>query len=651
MADAKPRRGRANQASLERSALGPTTDDQTQNVTSVARGNDGKAPARAGADNEVQPEDVPDQPRLAPKVELSGAAQDGAFEEGQWLVQRDGRFIQVTELLYRVLEGIDGKRDLAGVAEAVSNATGRSVSPDNIRHLLASKLIPLGLVLQADGTVAASAAADRPRSALAVNMRMKMIGPRYIDPFTAVLQHLFAPPALIVVLLITLAAHGWLFLSHGIAGGFHDVLYSPGLLLAVLAIIVVSTAFHEFGHAAALRYGGGTVRGMGAGMYLVFPAFYTDVTDNYRLGRWARVRTDLGGFYFNLIFGTILIALYLVTGAEFLLLVVTFIVLEIVHQTLPFVRLDGYWALADLTGIPDFFSQIGPFLRTVLPLRFWKGRKLPTVKPWVKVVFGLYILITIPLLLVLLFSMIRGLPRVLATGWDSLNRQYDNFQTAQAAGDVLGIASAGAQTLLLLLPTIGMVYIIARLFKGLFTRIWNWSKPSAARRVGGTLATGGIVALLAMLWLPSIPFSGGQEGPLYARANFRPIERDERGTIRDAGINIPGVLVLTNRPDNNQVAPATGTATPNASPTMAGTQTVTATVTTTTTATTSPTPTVTTTTTATTTATATTTPTSPPTLTATPTPTATPAPPVPTSTSTVESTTGEPGLTPTTAAP
>ena len=23
---------------------------------------------------------------------------------------------------------------------------------------------------------------------------------------------------------------------------------------------------------------------------------YTDVTDNYRLGRWARLRTDLGGF-------------------------------------------------------------------------------------------------------------------------------------------------------------------------------------------------------------------------------------------------------------------------------------------------------------------------------------------------------------------
>ena len=40
---------------------------------------------------------------------------------------------------------------------------------------------------------------------------------------------------------------------------------------------------------------------MGAGMYLVWPAFYTDVTDTYRLGRGGRVRTDLGGLYFNAI--------------------------------------------------------------------------------------------------------------------------------------------------------------------------------------------------------------------------------------------------------------------------------------------------------------------------------------------------------------
>jgi putative peptide zinc metalloprotease protein len=167
-------------------------------------------------------------------------------------------------------------------------------------------------------------------------------------------------------------------------------------MLILLGVIVVSAAFHELGHAAALRYAGGQVKGMGAGLYLVYPAFFTDVSDNYRLPRWSRVRTDLGGFYFNLIFAIGVMALYLLTGQEFLLLIILLINLEIIHQLLPFVRLDGYWTLADLTGIPDFFSQMGAFWRSILPFKRWQGRKLPELKWWGKASFALYTIITVP---------------------------------------------------------------------------------------------------------------------------------------------------------------------------------------------------------------------------------------------------------------
>src|SRR6185437_11751451 len=195
---------------------------------------------------------------------------------------------------------------------------------------------------------------------------------------------LFFPPILLVMLLACFAAQGWLFFVHGIASSIHEAVYKPWLTLVLLGIIVIGTAWHEFGHAAALEYGGGAVRGMGMGFYLVYPAFYTDVTDNYRLGRWARVRTDLGGFYFNLIFALGVLGLYALTRWEALLLVIVFINLDIARQSLPFVRLDGYWALADLTGLPDFFGHIGPFLRTVLPLPWWHGPRLPALKGWVK---------------------------------------------------------------------------------------------------------------------------------------------------------------------------------------------------------------------------------------------------------------------------
>jgi putative peptide zinc metalloprotease protein len=65
-------------------------------------------------------------------------------------------------------------------------------------------------------------------------------------------------------------------------------------------------------------------------------------------------------------------------------LVVVFLInLDILFQCLPFVRFDGYWALADLAGIPDFFSQMGAFVLSVVPIPAWKGNKLPKLKPWV----------------------------------------------------------------------------------------------------------------------------------------------------------------------------------------------------------------------------------------------------------------------------
>ena len=47
-------------------------------------------------------------------------------------------------------------------------------------------------------------------------------------------------------------------------------------------LILFSGFFHELGHAAGTRYGGASPGVMGVGIYLAFPAFYTDLTDSYR---------------------------------------------------------------------------------------------------------------------------------------------------------------------------------------------------------------------------------------------------------------------------------------------------------------------------------------------------------------------------------
>jgi len=100
---------------------------------------------------------VAERPRLAPDVTLSGEMKDSAYEQQQWLAERSGTFVQLTELLYRVAEQADGEHTLEEMAAGVSEATDRVVSADNIRQLLSGKLIPLGLVTTADGSVVAAA--------------------------------------------------------------------------------------------------------------------------------------------------------------------------------------------------------------------------------------------------------------------------------------------------------------------------------------------------------------------------------------------------------------------------------------------------------------------------------------------------------------
>lgn len=419
----------------------------------------------------VRTDSVGERPALGENVTLVGELQEAGFDQRQWLIQRDGQFIQVTELLYRLAEQLDGERTLNEIAAAVSESSDWIVDAEQVYKLLRTNFIPLGLLAGQQRLI--TAAGKQARSPLRVNMRMKMLSPRFIDPITRVLQYLYAPPVLITMLFLIGAAHEWVYLRHGIGIELVEIFTRPGFFLATIGVMVLAGIFHEFGHASALRYGGGKVRGMGAGFYLIYPAFFTDVTDSYRLGRWARVRTDLGGFYFYLIFALALIGVYWVTGYDFLLVVVLLINLDILYQLLPFVRLDGYWAFADLTGIPDPLSQMAPFMRSMRGSGDGTATRLPKLKPWVRAAFIIYSALTIPVLGLLLFLMITRLPRVLGGIWTSLQHHATALAAAQSQGALLTMGAIVLQMLLLALLGLGITYVVYTLARRPLVALWN----------------------------------------------------------------------------------------------------------------------------------------------------------------------------------
>jgi putative peptide zinc metalloprotease protein len=217
------------------------------------------------------------------------------------------------------------------------------------------------------------------------------------------------------------------------------------------------------------------------GFYLIYPVFFTDTTDAYRLGRWGRVRVDLGGFYFQLIAAVALMGLALALGQEWLLLPVLLINAEALRQLLfPFVRLDGYWLFADLTGIPDFFSHAVPFARSLLPRSLRNRGGLPALKRSTKAIFATYLLATVPILGFLFFQLATNMPRLTSMAWHSFAAQKGDLAHAVASGDIAQAAGSLGQLLILSLPAIGSVVLSLIVTAWLASAVWRRRLPAAA---------------------------------------------------------------------------------------------------------------------------------------------------------------------------
>jgi putative peptide zinc metalloprotease protein len=456
------------------------------------------------------------QPRLAEGVELIGEYEGSGFKEPPSLVRRtDGQVIQLPPLLYSLLANADGRRSYEEIAAAVGDEIKRGIDADQVRFLVEEKLRPLGVLALEDGS---EPDVVKPDPFLGLKFRMGVVPERASDAVGTLFKPLFFGPAVIAVLVSFVTADVWLFLHHGVAQALRQSIEHPGLFLALFFAVVLAAAFHEIGHAAACRYGGGHPGKMGCGLYLAWPAFYTDVTDAYRLGRRARLRTDLGGVYFNVVIVLATVGAYLLTGFEPLLLLVIIQHLEIVHQLLPVVRLDGYYIVSDLTGVPDLFARIGPILRSAVPWR-QSDEQVKVLKPWVRAAVTAWVLIVVPLLVFELLVVLLHLPRLLATGWDSGVKLWHATGHGFTTGDYLGGVSSAIQIVVLAIPIIGILLMLYKTTVGLARWLWRTtSGRPVLRTLGSGVALAGVAAL-ALAWIP--------------KDNYTPIQPGERGTFAE----------------------------------------------------------------------------------------------------------------------
>jgi putative peptide zinc metalloprotease protein len=490
------------------------TREQTRDESADGREatSDAPQPMRPAAEADRPPAAVP---QLAAGIELIGEYKESGYREPPYIARRaDGQTIQMPRLLYLVAEEVDGRRDYAAIAKRVTDRFGRGVSADNVRVLVEEKLRPLGILAQADGS---SPELQKLDPLLALKFRAALVPERVVRAITTAFYPFFFPPVVAAVVGGVVAFDVWLFFVHGVARSTRELLYNPVLLLVVLGVIVLATALHEIGHATAARYGGAKPGVMGAGIYVVWPAFYTDVTDAYRLDRKGRLRTDLGGVYFNAIFILATAGVYFATGFEPLLVVILLLHFQMLQQFLPFLRLDGYYVLSDLTGVPDLFARIKPTLKSILPGQD-EDPRAGQLKPWVRIAVTTWVVTLVPILLVTFGLVAFNAPRLFATAWDSFFVHLEKASDAFGDGAVLSGIAGGVQMTMLALPVVGIAASFGRGGTRMLRGAWAWSSDSPLRRGAVVAATAGLVGLVAFVWWPN--------------GEYRPIQPGEKGTIQ-----------------------------------------------------------------------------------------------------------------------
>src|ERR1700761_7563229 len=435
--------------------------------------------------------DPPFPPRLADGVELLGEFKDSGYSSPPSLVRRpDGQVIQLSRLLYLIARQMDGRRGPDGIADQVSNDLGRVLSPGQVCVLIIAKLVPLGIVAGQLTPVPGGPPAATPL--LGLRARGTLLPARAAGAVGPLLRPLFYWPVIAAVIGAVAGTDFWVISARGLSGAFGQVLSNPADLLVLAALTIASGAFHECGHAAACRYGGGpsppsaagasrewgpaaacryggaTPGRIGFGIYLVWPSFFTDVTDSYRLSRAGRLRTDLGGVYFNLIFILLLAGSYAATKDQLLLLVIAVTHLEMLQQLLPFVRFDGYFILSDLVGVPDLFARVLPILRHVTG----QGPQDPRVtglRRRSRIVVTAWGLTMIPLLLAGLGYLLLYLPPIKRGPGVAARRQAELLSTAASAHHYASVVVDAIGIALLTLAIAGSVYLLA----GLSRRLGN----------------------------------------------------------------------------------------------------------------------------------------------------------------------------------
>ncbi len=290
-----------------------------------------------------------DLPRLRNDVQIS-PFQQNASSTPKFLVQANASSFVVNSEMRDFLEVLAGHpTNFAEFSEKLGNRTGKTVTVETLRAVL-GRLSPA--LFQGQGEY-------KIKTPFIFNFQL--VPPGFLRQITARLTWLFSLPIAILGIL------AFVFMEYQI---FHisDYRMVPGQTYWIRFAIVYSGValgglLHEIGHLTACARHKSEHGGIGLGLYLIFPAFYADVTKAWCLPKKARVAVDLGGLYFQSLFLIAVGAMALKTHNMVFFQLNFFSLVIMVFTLNPALKFDGYWLLVDASGIHNLYPRMSEMIR------------------------------------------------------------------------------------------------------------------------------------------------------------------------------------------------------------------------------------------------------------------------------------------------
>jgi putative peptide zinc metalloprotease protein len=340
-------------------------------------------------------------PRIHPEVVFKEHIEEGVPVVRAFVPGVDAMFVFPPES-WRLIQLFDGHRSYAEVAELYSLETGVAYTEDTVRDFAAD----IGAIRfwyltpqEKNIKLMQKTADERRRLQAKTNwgdlstIKFPAVNPdRFLTWVYGHISFMYAPWC-VALTLLAFAFTAGIFIAHWSDVGrdtleFYNFADKSWYDVAAFWLIgSVLLCIHEIGHGLTCKHYGAPVPAMGFLLIYLAPAFYTDTTaGEVKANRFQRLMIAVSGVWSELVICALVTPIWWGTppntaihDSAYTIILFTGIAVVLINWN-PLMKLDGYYIICDLLGIPDLKEASTLYLASWVKRNIWR---LPVEVPYV----------------------------------------------------------------------------------------------------------------------------------------------------------------------------------------------------------------------------------------------------------------------------